>query len=121
MNKEKVLVMGASPKKDRYSNMAANMLLDYHHEIYLLGNHAGKIGNLEIKKEFPGDLKFDTVTLYLNKLNQAPYIDKILKLKPTRVVFNPGTENPEFEAMLESQGIEPIEACTLVMLRTGQW
>ena len=63
----------------------------------------------------------DTVTLYLNPQNQKEYYDYILKLKPKRIIFNPGTENPELMRMAREQGVEPVEACTLVMLSTGQY
>ncbi|MBK8684274.1 MAG: CoA-binding protein [Bacteroidetes bacterium] len=63
----------------------------------------------------------DTITLYLGPQNQAPYYDYCLGLKPRRIIFNPGTENPEFQDMATQQGIVCLEACTLVLLSTGQY
>ena len=63
----------------------------------------------------------DTITLYLNPMHQKQYYDYIVSLKPKRIIFNPGTENEEFEKMAEKKGIEALEACTLVMLRSGQY
>jgi hypothetical protein len=65
--------------------------------------------------------KFDTITMYVNPSLQQAYYAQILALKPNRVIFNPGTENSEFEKLLKDNNIEPIEACTLVMLRTNQF
>jgi len=40
-------------------------------------------------------------------------------LSPKRIIFNPGTENQELKKLAEAQGIECLEACTLVMLSVG--
>ncbi|TNE56910.1 MAG: CoA-binding protein, partial [Bacteroidetes bacterium] len=61
----------------------------------------------------------DTVTLYVGPQRQVPYYEYILSLHPKRIIFNPGTENPELEALAEAQGIEVVEGCTLVMLSIG--
>lgn len=119
--KQKVLVMGASLNPERYSYMATNMLLDYGHEVMAFGLREGEIRNVWIHKELPKDPEVDTVTLYLGPANQTAYYDYILELNPKRVIFNPGTENPEFEERLKAKGIEPLRACTLVMLRTNQF
>ncbi len=121
MTKEKVLVIGASEKPDRYSNIASKMLLAYGHDIYAFGIKNGKIDHIEINTEWPINLLFDTVTLYIGPNHQDSYYQKIIDLKPKRVIFNPGTENVFFEDLLTENGIEAIEACTLVMLRTGQF
>jgi len=118
---KKTLVIGASENPERYSNKATRMLNEYHHEVVPFGLRKGSIQEIPIVTEFPTHNDFDTVTLYLNPTNQAGYIDKILGLHPKRVVFNPGTENPAFEAKLRAQGIEALEACTLVLLRTNQY
>ena len=120
MNK-KTLVLGASPNPDRYGFKATSMLSEYHHEVVPFGLKSGEIDGLQIVKELPTDKNFDTVTLYLGADNQKSYYDYVIGLNPKRVVFNPGTENPEFEKMLTENGIEPVEACTLVLLRTGQY
>jgi predicted CoA-binding protein len=120
MNK-KTLVLGASPKPDRYGFIATKMLADYKHEVVPFGIRRGKIDEIEIVNELPRDTDFDTVTLYLGPANQKEYYDYIVGLKPKRVVFNPGTENAELEQILVQNGIEPLEACTLVLLKTGQY
>lgn len=118
---KRTLVVGASPNPDRYAYIATEMLKEYAHEVYPFGIKKGYIGNSIIENEWPSKQIFDTVTLYLNPQMQENFKEKILALKPKRVVFNPGTENPEFEKQLSEAGIEPIEACTLVMLRTNQY
>jgi len=119
--KDKTLVLGASTKADRYAYKAANMLLSKGNKIALLGNKTGEVANHLIETDPSKISDIDTVTLYLNPKNQEQYYDFIKNLKPRRVIFNPGTENPEFEKELESEQIETIEACTLVMLSTGQY
>lgn len=122
MNTIKTLVVGASKNPERYSNKAVKMLQEYKHEVIALGRDKGKkINGLEIVDDVNNDETIDTVTLYLNPKNQEPYYNKILALHPRRVIFNPGTENPAFEQTLKEHNIEPIEACTLVMLRTNQY
>lgn len=119
---ETVLVLGASENPSRYSYIATHMLLDYGHRPVLVGKRPGTIRDMKIMPSLPEELTtVDTVTLYLNPLHQQQWIDKIMTLKPKRVIFNPGTENPEFEDLLVQQGIEAQVACTLVLLRTGQY
>jgi predicted CoA-binding protein len=120
MNK-KTLVLGASPNPARYGFLATKMLTEYKHEVVPFGIKKGNINGLEIVNELPHDTDFDTVTLYLGPANQVEYYDYLVGLKPKRVVFNPGTENPELEKKLLRSGIQPLEACTLVLLRTGQY
>lgn len=118
---KKTLVIGASTDTGRYAFLAANRLLKHQHEIELLGRTEGKIGENEIKIGKPALEDIDTVTMYVNPKHQAEYYDYVLRLKPRRVIFNPGAENAEFEELLTKNNIEPIEACTLVMLSTGQY
>lgn len=113
--------MGATERQEKYAFIAARMLTDYGHEIVPFGNRKADIFGKKILNEFPDKEEIDTVTLYLNPTNQRDYIDKILALKPKRIIFNPGTENFEFEEKAKKQGIEVLEACTLVMLRSGQY
>ncbi len=119
--KKKTLVIGASENTARYSNMAVNKLLSKQHEVVAIGKTGGKIQNVEIRKEQVQDDDIDTVTLYVNPTHQQPYYDYILSLKPRRIIFNPGTENDELERLAAQQGIDVLEACTLVMLSTGQY
>lgn len=122
MSKEKkTLVLGASENTNRYSNMAIRRLRAKGHPVVAIGNRKGEVLDVEIGTEQVPMDDIDTVTLYLNPTNQQPYIDYILSLKPKRIIFNPGTENMQLEALAEDAGIEPIEACTLVMLSIGKY
>ena len=119
---ETVLVLGASETTWRYSYIATNMLLDYGHRVLLVGKRPGLIRNEPILTDLLDNVgRIDTVTLYLNPDHQRAWYERILELRPARVIFNPGTENPEFEQQLAEFGIEPQQACTLVLLRTGQY
>lgn len=118
---KKTVVIGASPDPSRYSNMAVKMLQDYGHPVIPVGMRRGEIGGLAIETGLPEIDATDTVTLYLNAERQKSLYDYILGLHPKRIIFNPGTENPEFEQLAEQKGIETLEACTLVLLRTGQF
>jgi uncharacterized protein len=118
---KKTLVMGASPKPERYSNMAVKRLVAHNHPVEAIGLRENKIDNIPIQTGLPQLENIDTVTLYLSAKNQEQYYDYIIGLKPKRVIFNPGAENFEFEKKLTENGIEPVEACTLVLLSTGQF
>ena len=121
MNSKKTLVIGGSENPARYSNMAIRMLKEYDIEVVSVAKREGKVQDVKIQTIFPKDKDINTVTLYIGPQRQSEYYDKILSLKPERVIFNPGTENDEFMEMLYGNGIEAIEACTLVMMRTGQY
>jgi predicted CoA-binding protein len=118
---KKTLILGASTNPSRYSNLAAHRLVEHGHPIVNVGIKPGEVAGVPI--EFPGIIHqdLDTITLYLGPDNQIPYYDYILKSKPRRIIFNPGTENTELESMAENNGIETTEACTLVLLSTGQY
>lgn len=118
---KKTLVLGASANPARYSNLAINRLLGHGHPVVAIGRKTGKVQDVNIITEHPEMDDIDTVTLYLNPTNQIPYYDYILSLKPKRVIFNPGTENDELERKLVQKGIHTQEACTLVLLSTGQY
>lgn len=118
---KKTLVLGASDKTDRYSNMAVKKLVAFKHEVVAIGNKEALINNIQIIKDKPALTGVDTVTLYLNPANQKPYYDYILSLNPKRIIFNPGTENEELEKLAADKGIETMEACTLVLLSTNQY
>lgn len=121
MSDNRTLVLGATEKTDRYANMAIRRLREHNEPVVAVGRKSGQVLDVPIATDTEGIETIDTVTLYLNPHNQQEYYDTILSLKPRRVIFNPGTENPSFEAKLQQEGIEPIEACTLVMLSTGQY
>ncbi|MBL7934228.1 MAG: CoA-binding protein [Bacteroidia bacterium] len=122
MSKNKpTVVIGASPNADRYSYKATISLQQHQQPVFPLGIRSGTINGLDIITEKPQLENIDTVTLYVGPDNQAQWMDYIFSLKPKRIIFNPGTENPEFEALAESKGIEAIEACTLVLLSINQY
>ncbi len=122
MSKNKpTVVIGASPNTDRYSYKATMSLQKHQHSVFPIGIREGKINDLDIITTQPLLENIDTVTLYVGKENQAPWMDYVFSLKPKRIIFNPGTENKELEELAESQGIEAIEACTLVLLSTNQY
>ncbi|HBS85720.1 MAG: CoA-binding protein [Bacteroidetes bacterium GWF2_38_335] len=119
---QKTLVIGASEKPDRYSNMAVKSLQDHGYGVVALGARHGLIGKIEILTGKPIIENIDTVTLYLSPANQKEYYSYIADdVKPQRVIFNPGTENMEFMKILERKGINCVVACTLVMLSTDQF
>ena len=119
--KKKTLVMGASENPSRYSYLALQRLQAHRHPVVAIGKKKGLVGNIAIETEKKEWQDVDTITLYLNPLHQKPYYDYFLSLNPKRIIFNPGAENDELAAMASRQGIQPVEACTLVMLATGQY
>ncbi len=121
MASKKTVVLGASENPSRYSNMAVSRLTAHKHPVVAVGKREGRIGKVQIVTGQPKEEEVDTVTLYLNPINQKPYYDYILSLQPKRIIFNPGTENPELYQKACEKGIKPMEACTLVLLSTGQF
>jgi len=117
----KTLIIGASINPERYAFKAANNLLAHGHEIELVGQKEGEILGNKIRTNYPDFEDIDTVTMYVDHRNQPDLYDYILNQKPRRIIFNPGAENPEFEQLAQSKGIETEEACTLVLLATGQF
>jgi uncharacterized protein len=117
----KTLVIGASTNPERYSNKAIVSLLNNNHQVVAIGNKAGNVLGVEIETKLIAFSDIDTITLYLNPLRQEVYYDYILSLNPKRVIFNPGTENPELYKLLTNKNIGYEIACTLVLLATGQY
>lgn len=117
----KTVVIGASPNLSRYSYRATMQLAGFGEEVFPIGIRAGQIGPHEIITDKPAIADVETVTLYVGPQNQSSWVDYILALRPKRVIFNPGTENPTFEAVLRKEGILFESACTLVMLATGTY
>jgi predicted CoA-binding protein len=118
---KKTLVLGATDNPSRYAYLAVEKLLRYKHEVVPVGQKETEVLGLKIQRGQPAIENIDTVTLYLNPKNQEHYYNYILSLKPKRIIFNPGTENPVLENMAEEKGIETVEGCTLVMLSAGQY
>jgi predicted CoA-binding protein len=119
--KKKTLILGATNNPSRYANLAADRLVAHGHPIVNVGIKSGQAGGVDIEKAGEVYTDIDTVTLYLGPENQPQYYDYILNSNPKRIIFNPGTENPELEELAEEKGIETLYACTLVMLSTGQY
>lgn len=117
----KTLVIGASTKPERYSNMAIHALRNHNHEVVALAKRVGEVSDVTIQTNFPLNEDINTVTIYVGAKHQAEYYKPLLELKPERVIFNPGAENFELAELLEMNGIETIEGCTLVMLSTGRF
>ncbi len=118
---KKTLVLGASLNPSRYSNLAINRLVNHKHTVVAIGLKSGRVAGVAISTEKENFKDVDTVTLYLNAKRQQEYYDYIISLKPKRVIFNPGTENPEFYELLQKNNIAFEAACTLVLLGTNQY
>ncbi|MCK3686000.1 CoA-binding protein [Maribellus sp. YY47] len=117
---KKTLIIGASENPERYSNRAIHSLRSHNHEVVALAKREGQVADVKIDTDFPEE-PVHTVSMYVGPQRQAEYYSKVLELKPQRVIFNPGTENQEFESLLEENDIEAVEACTLVMLSIGNY
>ena len=117
--KKKTLVLGASDNPSRYSYLAIKKLRANQHPVIGVGKRKGMVDDVKIETDHVAVQGVDTVTLYLNPANQKEYYDYILDLRPNRIIFNPGAENEELAAAASGAGIEVVEGCTLVMLRTG--
>jgi predicted CoA-binding protein len=120
MNKT-TLVLGASTKTHRYSNMAARELLRNGNDVVLIGNREGEINNIPILKSWPEVLDIHSITMYLSARNQKAHYEEILKSGAERIIFNPGAENHELAGLAVNQGIAVENACTLVLLATQQY
>lgn len=115
------LVMGANNNPQKYACRAVKSLVSKGHKVIPFGRQEGSIDGLPIENDWNTTWDVDTVTLYLNPMNQRDYYEPIIGLKPRRVIFNPGTENHEFTTMLREAGIAYEYACTLVMLAIGEY
>lgn len=123
------IVVGASDKEDRYSYKAIQMLSEYGHPVAGVHPRLRAVGEVEVFPNLPlarkslGELlgQLHTVTLYVAAAKSSLLLDELLEVIPKRVVFNPGAENEELFAALKKHGVEVLEACTLVLLRTGAY
>lgn len=118
---KKTIVLGASTNPARYSYLAIHRLKEAGHAVIPIGIKKGEVADEPIINGRPEIEEVDTITLYLNPERQKEYYDYILELKPKRIVFNPGTENPELSKIASDTGIEVLNACTLVLLSTSQY
>lgn len=121
MENKKTLVLGASANPSRYSNLAINRLVRNGHPVVAVGRRKSAVAGVDIEKDKKPFDNVDTITLYLNPFNQREYYDYIVSLKPKRIIFNPGTENEELYDIARKNNIQTMEACTLVLLSTGQY
>lgn len=119
--KQRVLVLGASLKPERYSYTAIQMLVEEEQEVFAVGLREGTVEGVQIQSGMPLIEDLDTITLYIGPKNQPPFYEYLVSLKPKRVIFNPGTENSELQSLLGEHNIGVEIACTLVLLRTNQF
>ena len=121
MKNKKTLVLGVSAKPDKYAYLAITKLVEKGHSVLAIGQNAGEVAGIKIQTKAIPLKNIDTVTLYLNPTRQRDYYNYIVEAKPKRVIFNPGTENPEFYQLLELNNIKVEVACSLVLLTTDQY
>lgn len=121
LENQKVAILGASDDKDRYSYMALSLLKSLGHEPIPIHPRVKEIDGVLVYHDLESAPKAHTLTLYVNPELQNKMLNAILAYAPKRVIFNPGTENKLLKEKLEHQGIETVEACTLVMLKTNQF
>ncbi len=117
----KTLVIGASPNPLRYSYKAVKQLRAHEFETIAIGKRVTTIEDVEVITSKPEIDDLHTVTLYVGPKNQADYIEYITRLKPKRIIFNPGTFNHELKEKAENAGIKTVEDCTLIMLASGSY
>lgn len=122
-NNKNTLVVGASTNPARYSNQALHILKEKNIPVYAFALRENQVDDIKIENDWSQfkDKTIHTVTLYVGPQNQEDLIEPIISLKPQRIIFNPGAENPVFEKKALEANIEILRACTLVMLRTGQF
>lgn len=118
---KKTLILGATPNPSRYAYLAANKLVAHGHEIINVGIKNGEVAGQPIEKPEKIHADVDTITMYVGATNQPDLYDYILKTNPKRIIFNPGSENPELEELALEKGIATEEACTLVLLSTNAY
>lgn len=119
--RKKTVVLGASPNPVRFSHKAVKSLLRHEQDVVAVGFKEGLIEEKEIQVGMPHIQDVDTVSIYIGSSRQGDYYDYIISLKPKRVIFNPGTINPEFMGRLKREGIEPVAECMLVLLNEGEY
>ncbi len=115
------LIIGATTNPNRYAYLALESLVKRNYPVVGVGLKEAEINGVKIHKDKKVFSNIDTVTLYLSAKNQIGFYDYLLQLNPRRVIFNPGTQNPELENLLAKNNIKALHACTLVMLKTGQY
>jgi predicted CoA-binding protein len=115
------VVLGASPNPERFSYKAVKRLISNNYQVVAIGKRAGFIGNIPIVTGQPALSDVHTVLMYLAPYHQGEIFEYVVSMRPRRVIFNPGTESPEFKEWLESYNIEIVHDCSLVMMATGRF
>ncbi|MDD3744172.1 MAG: CoA-binding protein [Lentimicrobiaceae bacterium] len=115
------LVLGASTNTSRYSNICIHELVHHHIPVSAIGLRPGTVAGVEIQTGEPLLAQVHTITLYLGAPRQEQYFDYIVSLNPERIIFNPGTWNPELETLAKKHGIQTLSRCTLMMLSAGSY
>lgn len=118
---KKTLILGATTNQGRYAYLAANKLKAHGHDIINIGIKSGEVAGVKIERAGEVYPNVDTITLYIGSQRQPEYYDYIIKTSPKRIIFNPGTDNPELESLASKNNIETLHACTLVLLSIGQY
>lgn len=119
---QRVAILGASDDPDRYSFKAFEMLKEHGHTPVPVSPKLKSLQDIPVVahlSEIQGPI--DTLTMYVNPQVSTALKKEILAVRPNRIIFNPGSENPELASELEKVGTQVVVACTLVMLRTGQF
>ena len=117
----RTLIIGASTNKDRYSYKVIRKLRKLNFDVYALGLYEGEIMDVKIRTQPLNFKNIHTVSIYLRSQNQFQYLNYLLKLKPKRVIFNPGSENEVLTNKLKEKKISCENSCTLVLLSTNQY
>lgn len=115
----RTVVIGASPNQSRYSYKCVRSLMRHGYEVVPVGKRPGRIESIEILTGKPAISGVDTLVLYINSKNQHEYYDYIFNLNPSRIIFNPGTHNPELIDLAKTKGVEVVFDCALIMLSSG--
>lgn len=118
---KKTLIIGATTKPERAAYKAINMLVANGHSVIALGQNIGEVSGIKINTKAIPVTNIDTISLYINPTRQRDYYNYIVEAKPKRVLFNPGTENPEFYQLLELNNIKFEATCTLVLLTLNKY
>ena len=116
------VVLGVTPNPSRYAYMATEKLKNHGFPVIPLGFRPGIVAGENIVLDWPNSIdNLDIISLYIGPARQPEFYNYLIQLKPQKIIFNPGTENSEFYSLLKKVGIEIEEACTLVLLSTGQY
>jgi predicted CoA-binding protein len=117
-----IAVLGASAKPERYSYKALQMLKAKGYAVFPVHPTRSEIQGERVYASLADiDAPLHTITVYLGAKTSSRLRDAIIQARPARVIFNPGAENAALAEDLRRNGIETRDACTLVLLSTGQF